>query len=388
MLQPGQAVQAEVENGLGLDRRQVVLAVNQAVLRLQLVRAAGVLTGALQHRQHVAGRPGLGDQFLARLGGARRCLDQLDDRVDVGQRYSEAFQRVAALAGLAQQVHRAPGDHFTPVPNEGLNDLLQVEHPWLAIDKRHHIDAKHRLQLGLRVQVVQHHIADFAATQLDNHAQAVLVGLVAQLGNAFNLLLFYQLRNALNEACLVQLVGDFVDDNDIPALFLLVNHLRFGTHVNAPAPRTVGLNDAGTAIDNAAGGEIRPGDEFHQFIHSDIRIGHQRQAAAHHFTQVVRRDIGGHAHRNTRGTIDEQRGDLGGQHHRDAFGAVVVVDEIDGFLVQIGQHGMGDLAHADFGVAHGGGGVAIHRTEVALPIDQHVTHGEGLGHTHDGVVDR
>jgi hypothetical protein len=51
---------------------------------------------------------------------------------------------------------------------------------------------------------------------------------------------------------------------------------------------------------------------------------------------------------------------------------VVVRPEIDSFLVDIGQHFMGDLRQADFGVTHRRGVVAVHRTEVALAIDQHV----------------
>ncbi len=48
---------------------------------------------------------------------------------------------------------------------------------------------------------------------------------------------------------------------------------------------------------------------------------------------------------------------------------------------------MGGFAEARFGVAHGGGVIAIHRTEVALAVDQHQAHAEGLGHAHEGVVD-
>ena len=61
-----------------------------------------------------------------------------------------------------------------------------------------------------------------------------------------------------------------------------------------------------------------------------------------------------------------------GQHQRFLFAAVVVGAEIDGFLVDVGQHFVGNLGQADFGVTHGGGVVAVHRTEVALAVHQHV----------------
>ena len=47
---------------------------------------------------------------------------------------------------------------------------------------------------------------------------------------------------------------------------------------------------------------------------------------------------------------------------------------------------MGDFPHANLGIAHGGGGITVHRTEIALTIYQHVAQGEGLGHAHNGVI--
>ena len=49
---------------------------------------------------------------------------------------------------------------------------------------------------------------------------------------------------------------------------------------------------------------------------------------------------------------------------------------------------MGQLGHAHFGVSHGRGVVAVHRTEVALAVDQQVPQREWLRHTYDGVVYR
>jgi hypothetical protein len=68
--------------------------------------------------------------------------------------------------------------------------------------------------------------------------------------------------------------------------------------------------------------------------------------------------------------------------------AVVVRPEIDGFLVDVGQQLVADARHADFGVAHRRGVVAVDRAEVALAVDQHVAQRKVLRHAHDGVVDR
>ena len=160
-----------------------------------------------------------------------------------------------------------------------------------------------------------------------------------------------------------------------------------GTHVDAPTTGAVGLDDAGAAVDDARGGEIRTGDVVHQLVDGQLGIVDQRQAAVDHLAQVVRRDVGGHAHGDARRAVDQQVGDLGRHDRRNLLGAVVVGHPVDGFLVQVGQQLMGQLGHAHLGVAHGRGIVAVHRTEVTLAIDQHVAQRERLGHAHDGVVD-
>jgi hypothetical protein len=66
--------------------------------------------------------------------------------------------------------------------------------------------------------------------------------------------------------------------------------------------------------------------------------------------------------------------------------AVVVRHEIDGFLVDVSQQFVRHAAHAHFGVAHRRRRVAIDRAEIALAVDQHVAHREGLRHAHHRVV--
>ncbi len=127
---------------------------------------------------------------------------------------------------------------------------------------------------------------------------------------------------------------------------------------------------------------------LHQAGDIDLRVVDQRQTGVGHLGQVVRRNIGGHAHRDAGRAVDQQVGQACRQDLGLTLRLIVVGDEIDRFLVDVGQQLMGDLGHAHFGVTHGRGGVAVDGTEVALAVDQHVAQGEGLGHAHDGVVDR
>ena len=125
----------------------------------------------------------------------------------------------------------------------------------------------------------------------------------------------------------------------------------------------------------------------HQFIAGDIGIVDQRIQCARDLGKIVGRDVGGHAHGDPRGSVDEQARQPGRQHGRLGERFVVVGRVVDGLLLQVRQHLMGDLGHSDFRVPHGGGAVAVDGAEVALAVHEGVAEGEILGHAHDGIVD-
>lgn len=163
--------------------------------------------------------------------------------------------------------------------------------------------------------------------------------------------------------------------------------MRLGTHDHAAAAGAVAFAHARHAVDDAARGEVRRRDELDQLVDRAIRIAQAVQAAVDDFLQVVGRNIGGHAHRDARAAVDQQVGQPRRQQQRLLLAAVVVGAEVHGFLVDVGQQFVGDLGQADFGVTHRRRVVAVDRAEVALAVDQHVTHGEILRHADDGVID-
>ena len=315
----------------------MVGAVAQAELLAQPLRAAGLRPGPLQQGLHVAGPPAAPHEGGARIRRGAGAANQLDHLFDVGQRHRLPLQQVAALPGALQQVQGAPGDHLLAVLQEGFQHLLEVEHPRLAIDQGDAVDAEDGLQLGLRVEVVQHHVPGLAPAQFDDDAQAVLVGLVAQFGDALDALLLDQLGDLLDQPGLVELVGNLGDDDGLPVGLVVALHLRPSPDIDAPAPGAVGFDDAGAPVDDAGGGEVRPLDVLHQIVDADERVVHQGQQAIDHFAQVVRRDVGGHAHGDAGTAVDEQVGRLGGQHLRHGQSVVVVGAEGHGLLVQVRQ---------------------------------------------------
>ncbi len=222
--------------------------------------------GARQHLGHGARLPGPRHQRDLRLGGRRRCLDGGDDLVDVGQRDRQSFEDMAALARLAQLEYRAPRDDLAPMPQEGVQHLLQAQQARLAIDQRHHVDAEHLRHLGLGEQVVEQNLRYFAALHFDHDAHAVLVGLVAQaVGcDAVDELVAHQIGDLLDQARLVHLVGQFGDDDGLAVALADILEVSARAHVHAAAAGLVGGDDFLRAVDEARGRKIRARHDLQQ----------------------------------------------------------------------------------------------------------------------------
>ncbi|MDH6665710.1 UNVERIFIED_ORG: hypothetical protein M2442_001709 [Methylorubrum zatmanii] len=121
-----------------------------------------------------------------------------------------------------------------------------------------------------------------------------------------------------------------------------------------------------------------------------VRLGSSMRAmqGVDQLAEIVRRNVGGHAHRDAARAVDQQVREAGRQDGRLLVLPVVVRLEIDGVLVDVREERAGGLSQARFGVAHGRGRIAVDRAEIALPVDEHQAHREVLGHADQGVVDR
>ena len=82
-----------------------------------------------------------------------------------------------------------------------------------AAAQRHHVDAEAGLQRRELEQLVEHDVGIGVALDLDHHPHAVAVALVAQVGDALDLLLAHHLGDPLDHPRLVDLVGHLGDDD-------------------------------------------------------------------------------------------------------------------------------------------------------------------------------
>ncbi len=339
------------------------------------------------HRRHVLGRPVALHQGFARLLGVLGGADQLDHLVDIGDRDGEADQHVGAVARLAEQELGAAGDDLFAECDEGREQVLQRHHQRAAAVERHDVRAERGLQRREAVELVEHDVGHRLALELDHHAIALAVALVAQVGDAVDLLLAHQFGDALDHRRLVHLVRDFGDDEGFAFLADGLD-LDLAAHHDRAAAFLVGRVDAVAAEDDAAGREIRTGHDLDQLVDGDCRIVDERDRSVDDLAEIVRRNIRRHADGDAACAVDQQIRKARRQHLRLRLAAVIVFLEVDGVLVDVVEQRHRRPRQAALGVAHRRRRIAVDRAEIALPVDQHQAHGEVLRHAHQRVVDR
>ncbi len=184
---------------------------------------------------------------------------------------------------------------------EGVEHLLQVEQAWLAFDQRDHVHAEGVLHLRLLVQIVQDHIGILATLQLDVDAHARFIGFVAQVGDTVDLLFAHQLADLDQQVGFIHLIRQFVDDDRLLAAFPAdILEVAGGTHHHPAAASAIAVAHAGETIDDAGGREIRRLDDVDQGFDINFVIVQQCEQRDADVGEIVWRDVGCHAHRNTR----------------------------------------------------------------------------------------
>ena len=381
LLEPGEARQAHLEDGLGLTLGERVGRARQRVgdLALGAARPAdeGLEPGEREPHEVGARRLGVG-------GGA----DGGDDEIGLGRGHSEAEDDLARGLGLAKLEARAARDDLAPVLDEHEDGAAEIEHLGAPLDDREVDDAERRLHVRQAVQVVLYELREDVLLELDDEPHAVAVALVADLGDAVDALVAHQLRDLGVQARLVDLVRDLGDDDLLAvAAPLRLLDLAARAHDDAAASGAVGLLDAGVAVDDAARREVGPRHEAQQLVDREVGVSHQRDGRVDDLGEVVRRDVRGHAHGDAARAVDEQQRKARRQDDRLVLALVEVGGEVDGVLLEVREQIAGDAREARLGVAVGGRRVAVDGAEVSLAVDEHVPEREVLRHAHEGVVD-
>ena len=331
-------------------------------------------------------------QALPGLLGARAAPDQRDHLVQRVERLDQAAVDVGAGLGVVQPVLGPALDDLDLVGDPVGDELVEPERTRHVVDQRQHVAAEGVLQLGVLVQVVQHH-PGLRVPLEDDHQPlpGTRRGVVADVGDAVELAAVDQLGDLEGQVVRVDHVRQLGDRQQGPTGLVLLD-VDHRAHGHRAATGTVGVFDAAAADDQGAVGEVGALDPFQrgleQLLGGGRRVLQRPLDGGRDLAQVVGRDVGGHADRDPGRAVDQQVGEPGGQDDRLLLLAVVVGLEVDGVLADVADHLHGQRRHLALGVAHRRGLVIARRTEVALAADQRVAHHPRLREPDQGVVDR
>ncbi len=377
-LEPGEPLQAELEDA--------------ARLRLAEIDHVPLDAGAgfgepIEPGGDVGRRPGHAHELGPRLCGVGTCTDQGDDAVDVLHRDDETGEQVGLLARFFEIEAGAAEDHLLAEGDEGFERLPKAEEARPPMIERQHVDAEARLKLGVAEELVEHDLRRGFALELDHHPEPLAIALVAEIGDALDLLVAHELGDALEQGGLVHLIGDLAHhDGEAVAADLL--DLGAGADDDRAPPAGIGPGKPAPPENDAPGGKVGAGDDLHQGGKRKLGVVDQGERGVDHLARIVGRDVGRHADRDPARPIHEEIGEGGGEDGGFLLALVVIGLEIDRVLVDVGEQRHGDRGEARLGVAHRRRRVAIDRAEIALPVDQRQPHGEALRHADHGVVDR
>ena len=326
------------------------------------------------------------EELVLRVVAVARVADDFDEIVEVRECDEQRFQPLGLRFRFAQKETRAPQNDFATVLDVAVQRVLQAKQARASV-----IDGEHRggecgFKLRVLVEVVQQDFWVCVALQLDDDAR-VFVRLVAHVADAGEHFFVREFGDALHEFGAVYVIRNLGDDDLLAPAF---NFLDAGlaAHAERGFARLEILLDRRAADADAARREIGTFDVRHQPVKRDIRVVDLRADAVDQLAQIVRRYVRRHADRDARATVDEQVWKRGGKHRRFHESFVVARDKIHGILVHVDHQCRAEPSQPRLGVSHGCGRVAFNGTEVALPIDEHLTHRPRLRHVDEGGVDR
>ena len=377
--QSGQAVKPKIEDRFDLPFGQAVGPARLFVGRFDCFDERDVL-------RDVADRPFLDEQLGARLRRIGRTADHRHDLVKVGHGDDQAKQDMRAFAGLVQFELRPPRDDLFAEADEGLDEVAQREDFGPTTADRQHVGGKARLRGRVTPDLVEDDFGRSIALEVDHHADAFTARFVADVRNAFDPFLLGGFGDLFDQCVLADLVGDRGEHDRLS--IALGFDLMPRAHQYRSASGRVGRACTRLAQDERGGREIGTGDDLEQLFRGYRRVIDIGKAAIDHFAQIVRRNIGRHADGNAARAVDQQVWEARGQYGRLAPRTVVIVREIDRVLVEIVEQRVGDPREPRFGISHAGRRIGVHRTEVALTIDQGHAQRPVLRHAGERVVNR
>src|SRR5262249_14517209 len=151
-------------------------------------------------------------------------------------------------------------------------DQSQLFRLAIAHSQKNHGEAF--LHLRVLEELVEHNLRLGSTLEFDHNAHALAVGLIANIADVLNVFIVDEVRDALDQASLVNLVGDLSYDDRLFVLCEIFNR-GFGAHHEATAASAVGFENSAASVNDSRGGEVWALHKFQNFRELRLGIVHQ-----------------------------------------------------------------------------------------------------------------
>ena len=251
------------------------------------------------------------------------------------------------LLRLIQIILRASGEDIDLMLQILVENLLEVQDLRLAVHDTEHDDTEGGLELGMLIKLVQDDIRVYILSKLDVDLRCgALTGGVVDIRDAVDFLILDQICDIFDDPRTVDEVRKLLH-HDAMLSVLHRFDLTYGTKLDLATTCTVGLLDALVAEDDPTGRKIRPRDHLHDILQGRFLILYAIVNDEVHRTddlpEIMWRDVRRHADRDTSGTVHDQIRELRRQHRRLVVLVGEVRHEVNGVLIDAGEHLTGQL---------------------------------------------
>ena len=242
-------------------------------------------------------------QAAARLVPVVGITNDLDEIIQAVERQQIRLQLFRVTLSHRQQPTRTPDHHLPAVLKINSERMLEIEQARTAVIDRQHVDGERCLERRMLKKIIDDDLRAGVFFQLHHHPGPI-VRLVAHPADFRQNFLIGEGRNSLHQLRPVHRIRNLRNDDDL-APRLRFFHRAPPPHFNRSAATMKILARPLHAVNHAARRKIRPLHMTHQRLHRQTWVVNQRAHRINHLPQIVRRNISGHAHRNTRPTVNQ-----------------------------------------------------------------------------------
>ena len=265
--------------------------------------------------------------------------DDGNNTVDIVGCDLEALQNVCTIARFLEVKACAALDNVLLEADILVEDLAQRQHTrlQLAARTRHECDVDHRngiLELRIGEQLVEDDLRVGIAANIHDNLHTLARGMVLNVRDAVDALVFDQICHGLDQTRLVYHVRD-LGNNDLALAVRQIYNLGLCANLDLAAAGCISRTDAAAAHDHAAGREVRSLDELADFVHLRLGMVDDIAGAVDDLGKIMRRDVGRHADRDTGRAVHQQVREAGRQYDRLLALLIEVRLEIDRVFLDI-----------------------------------------------------